>query len=237
MIGPIEIFQMAGAFLLGMLVRFLFLVAVIAVFSLPIVLLYGIMQGWSSLREHLAGFVRVGGLLFAPARRYASNHLWLASDRRGGGVKVGLDDLARRLFPHAESISVVRADSRIVAGDPLAEIVLPGGRRASIPSPISGRIVEANAEVLAHPSLLEKDPFEKGWLLRLVPDDEAWRLLPTGAEARRWLLSEEHRLSGLFERELGFAAADGGELVGPAAALLSAAAWKRLVHEIMGNQG
>ena len=56
----VEILQMAGAFVLAVLVRLLLLGLVVALFSVPIVLFYGLALGWGTLREHLAGFIRVG---------------------------------------------------------------------------------------------------------------------------------------------------------------------------------
>ncbi len=235
MFNPIEILQLTGVIIVGLILRVLFFVVVVALFSTPIVLFYGIVHGWGALREHLSGFVRVGGLLFAPKRKYSSNHLWLAPDGSGGGLRLGLDDLASRLFPHARSIDVVPANSQVAAGEPLARILLSEGRSATISSPVSARVLGANPAVVSDPSLLERDPFEQGWLLRLAPDDEAWRLLRTGAEARRWLASESKRLSRLFEGELGYAAADGGELVGPAATLLPIASWEKIVCSMTGK--
>jgi glycine cleavage system H protein len=34
-------------------------------------------------------------------------------------------------------------------------------------APVAGEVVEANAELEAHPELINQDPFGKGWLVRL----------------------------------------------------------------------
>jgi glycine cleavage system H protein len=38
-------------------------------------------------------------------------------------------------------------------------------------SPITGEIVEVNADVKSKPELVNEDPFTGGWLVRVKPDD------------------------------------------------------------------
>ena len=37
--------------------------------------------------------------------------------------------------------------------------------------PMSGKVLEVNEEAQANPSLVEKDPYFKGWLYRILPSD------------------------------------------------------------------
>ena len=85
------------------------------------------------------------------------------------------------------------------------------------------------------PSLLERSPYHRGWLVAIRPLGDAWRSLISGNEAREWLASEEHRLGHLLECELGMAAADGGDLVIPPGESLSNEAWERVVDGILGS--
>jgi glycine cleavage system H lipoate-binding protein len=36
---------------------------------------------------------------------------------------------------------------------------------------MSGKILEVNADVQSNPSLVEKDPYFRGWLYRILPSD------------------------------------------------------------------
>jgi hypothetical protein len=52
--------------------------------------------------------------------------------------------------------------------------------------------------------------------------------LPTGEAAESWIRRESSRFSRFLEEQLGFAAADGGELVAPAPWLIGESGWKAL---------
>jgi glycine cleavage system H lipoate-binding protein len=41
---------------------------------------------------------------------------------------------------------------------------------------VSGRIIESNEELLHNMSILEKDPYFKGWIYRLIPTDIEYQL-------------------------------------------------------------
>jgi glycine cleavage system H protein len=230
-----EILIAAGVFLAGLLLRAALFVGIFALLALPVVLVLGATLGWDRLREKAAGLARVGGVLFAPHRRYTPGHAWLVPDRVGGGLRVGLDDLARRLFPGVQGVLLARPGAELASGDTLAEIILPGERRVAIPAPFAAKVISDNDSLLSNPSLFEKEPFGRGWLLRLAPKDDSWKSFPREGEAKSWLLAEEIKLARLFESELGYAAADGGELIGPAATLLPPETWRKVVREMLGT--
>jgi len=40
-------------------------------------------------------------------------------------------------------------------------------------SPVSGQVIEINADLIDHPELVNEDPFDKGWIIRLTMSDAA----------------------------------------------------------------
>ena len=42
---------------------------------------------------------------------------------------------------------------------------------SDIYSPIAGVVVEVNQDVIDNPELVNEDPFERGWLIRVTMDD------------------------------------------------------------------
>jgi glycine cleavage system H protein len=42
---------------------------------------------------------------------------------------------------------------------------------SEIYSPISGTVTKLNSELESHPELVNKSPYDKGWLIELKPDD------------------------------------------------------------------
>ena len=227
----LEFFQSAGIFLLGLLVRLALLVAVIAVFAIPVLVLYGLSIAFRWMRERQLGLVDVNGLELADARYYAPGHAWL-SRRRGGRLRVGLDDLAQHLLPHATGVQLPRPGSPLAEGLPAVTITC-GLRTATIPAPITGTVTAVNEALSENPDLLHTSPYSRGWLFTMKPATASYLGLPTRGSARTWFQKEEGRLSSFLEGELGLAAADGGELVVPAPALLSEEKWRALVSSFL----
>jgi hypothetical protein len=67
----------------------------------------------------------------------------------------------------------------------------------------------------------------------IAPAEGALAALPQGDDAEQWLRSESARWNRFVEERLGFAAADGGELVAPAPWLVGEEGWKALVEAFL----
>ena len=96
--------------------------------------------------------------------RYTKDHEWIrvegdeavvgitqyAADQLGDIVFVELPDAGRSLEQHATFgvVESVKAVSDLFA-------------------PVSGEVVEANGELAAKPELVNSDPYEAGWMLRV----------------------------------------------------------------------
>ncbi len=161
----------------------------------------------------------------------APNHTWL-SPRRDGTLTVGVDEIAQRILPSATAVELPRRGMRVHRGDPI--VVIRAGRRAvRIGSPVDGTVAAVNRRLRREPQLLKDEPYGRGWLYRIESDDETWKKLPSGLWADTWLLAETRRLASFVEDELGVAAADGGELVAPAPALLGEEGWNKVVSAFL----
>jgi glycine cleavage system H lipoate-binding protein len=225
---PLEFLQLAGIFLAGVVVRMLAFLLVLAVCTLPIIAVWAIWTAFQKLRDRRIGLVDLGGLELAEAHHYAPGHTWL--ERKGGGtVRVGLDEIAGRLLHAPTSVTLPRPGTILAAGLPAATVNC-GGRSASINAPVSGTVVPA---VQRDPSILEDSRYRNGWLFSMKPATASFLTLPTGAAARSWFQDETARFSHALETELGLLAADGGELVVEAPALLSEEKWQHLVGEFL----
>jgi glycine cleavage system H lipoate-binding protein len=201
----------------------------------PVLVVWGLVQAAEGavkwLRARRLGLVEIEGILFAASRRYAPTHAWL-DERRGGNLRVGLDDLAGHLVDRVTAVDLPRIGSAVAAGRPVVTVFC-GARTAVIPAAVTGTIVAVNERVGKHPSLLRSSPYEKGWLYTVRPASDAYRSLPTGYDAQAWFRGEEARLARFFEGELGLAAADGGELILPPSVLLSEEKWRQAVSSFL----
>lgn len=223
----------AGIFLLGLLLRLLVFAAVLTVVALPVLLAIGGVEGWAALRRRLLGVTRVGALLWRPDVRYAPGHTWVARGR-GERVRVGLDDLARRLLPPQVRVTLPRVGARVDRGERVAGLQADG-YEASVLAPLTGVVARVNRRVARDPTLLVRDPYVRGWLVEVVPADAAHERLPAGDAARRWLAEEGARLERALEEALGYAMADGGELVLPAPRLLGSGEWLKVTRAFLAR--
>jgi hypothetical protein len=83
-------------------------------------------------------------------------------------------------------------------------------------SPVDGRVLSVNHEVIDHPELVQTDPYGQGWLFRIRPYNLYHNLrdLLSGVEARVWMEEEIRQLSGELEPSGALPhAADGGRMI------------------------
>jgi glycine cleavage system H lipoate-binding protein len=220
MATALDILQVLGSFLVGVVGRAgVFLVAALAL-AAPALVLALVWRAVAARRGHgVSGEIRL-----------APNHTWVAP--RGRGIAVGVDEIAQRILPSATALELPRAGMEVHRGDPIA-VVRAGKRAIRIGAPVDGRVVAVNRRVRRNPALVKEDPYGAGWLFLLEPRDDGWRSLPVGERARTWLAAERRRLALCVEERLGIAAADGGELLEPAPALLGEEGWNEVVAKFL----
>jgi glycine cleavage system H lipoate-binding protein len=215
----LNMLEAVGAFIAGLVGRFgLFFLAGL----LMVVPAYLLAVAWRRL------VLRGGSPEVAPAEaRFAPGHTWLAP-REKGRVAVGIDEVAGLILPSATAVELPARGMVVHCGDPIA-IIRAGKRVVRIGAPCDGTVVAVNGSARRDPSLVKSDPYGRGWLFAVEPANEDWTKLPGGTMGEAWLETERRRLARFIDEELGLAAADGGELVAPAPALLGEEGWRRLV--------
>ncbi len=202
----------AAILVAGLAVRFAFAAAVLAVLvALLLPFLYA-GEGLRRLWRRAEGFASVGGLTWRTGTYYAPTHAWLRA--RAGQLRVGLDDLAGRLLRTIDSIALPTVGTVLQAGDALLTLG-SGGRGLVIPAPVSGTVTRVNRSLLEQPQAVVEDPYGRGWLIEMEPENERYRSLARDGDARDWMSQEAVRLSYALEKATGILAADGGELVVP----------------------
>jgi glycine cleavage system H protein len=226
-----DVLQGTGIFAAGLLARlglFLVLLAALAVPALVLIV------AWRALRDAWHRKVTLrheGSVGFRPDVRHTAGHTWM-QERRGGQLRLGIDDVARRLLTTPQRVLLPRAGAHVVAGQPLVDVIT-GGRPAAVVAPVDGTVRHVNTVLDTAPGLLRDEPYFDGWLVEVEPDS-GWRskAIP---DPGAWLNRELARLTRLVEHELGMAAADGGEPSRPPVEALTDEQWGRVAAELLGT--
>lgn len=219
----IEILEGLGTFLVGTAGRLgVFLVAGLAL-AVPAL---AIALAWRAVERRRRPANELG-----LEAHVSPGHTWLAP-RRDGSVTVGVDEIASAILPSATAVDLPRPGMEVHRGDPIA-VIHAGKRTVRIAAPADGVVERVNRTLGRNPSLVKDEPYRGGWLFAMAPANDGWKELPGGLRADTYILAERRRLSRFLEEELGLAAADGGELVAPAPALLGDEGWEKVVAEFL----
>ena len=98
---------------------------------------------------------------------YAS---WMFEER-DGSVLIGVCDLFLKTIESVKEIELQKPEEEVMQGISCISITSITERTHKVLSPVSGRIVEVNENLLANLSLIEKDPYFEGWVYRVIPTD------------------------------------------------------------------
>lgn len=232
MTAAIEFLRGIGIFVGGLVARDLVFVAAAAALVVPALVVALVIHAVRRRRERALGLRRVAGLSFRADAFYAPGHTWLRRRDGRGTLELGVDDLAQRLVPSVTAVDLPRPGATFAKGDAIA--VLHAGRReVRIQAPVGGTVAAVNGAVERDPGLVKRDGHRRGWLVAFAPADPSFADLPRGDAAEGWLKREAARWTRLLEDQLGFAAADGGNLVAPAPAALGEEGWEKLTKAFL----
>lgn len=120
-------------------------------------------------------------------------HLW-ARRESDGRVVVGIDVLGLENLGELAFVSLGKVRQLVRRGESLGSLEA-AKMTGEVASPIGGRIVARNDDVLANPRLVNDDPYGAGWLVVLEPDDwesDACQLLH-GEAVAPWVEGELKR--------------------------------------------
>ena len=103
--------------------------------------------------------------------QYTRSHEWV---RRlpNGQVEVGITHHAQEALGDLVFVEVPPMGGAVTAGEACA--VVESVKAASdVYSPVSGRVIASNDDLVQRPELLNQDPYGAGWLIRVALDASA----------------------------------------------------------------
>ncbi len=99
---------------------------------------------------------------------YSSDHEWVRME--GSLARIGITDYAQDALGDVVYVEVPTAGAVVGAGDKISEVESTKSV-SDIYAPVSGTVVEVNAELADHPERLNEAPYGKGWICVLEPSE------------------------------------------------------------------
>jgi glycine cleavage system H protein len=167
---------------------------------------------------------------------YHQGHSWVMP-QGAELVKVGVDDFAQRLVGSTDKISLPKVGSHIAQGDVGWKLGIDT-KTIDMLSPVTGDVVAVNKDIVRNPTLINQDPYGKGWLIMVKPDNQRATVknLLTGKLATAWMEKTADTLRERMGGELGVVYQDGGLPVSGIAKALSPDAWDKMAGEFFLTQ-
>lgn len=126
--------------------------------------------------------------------KYTKDHEWANYDEEEGVVTVGISDYAQEKIGDITFVELPEEGDEVERGTSFAEIEHHKGVE-EVYSPLTGRVFEVNSALSDAPELINQDPYDAGWLVKIEPANPAELDGLMDAEAY------EEYVSGLQEEE------------------------------------
>lgn len=97
------------------------------------------------------------------------HYLWYTENE--GVITIGLNEDGLEDITEIVEIDLPQEQDEVDADSPLGTIDTDDGQ-LDIFSPVKGTVIEVNSQVLEDPELIQEDPYEEGWLIRIETTEE-----------------------------------------------------------------
>lgn len=216
---------------------------VIIAFLLLIVPFWMIINRRFSIKHQLSQLeVLTADVLRIPKGFYFSkNHSW-AYLEKSGLAKIGVDDFLLKVVGSTYFKPSVDKGSYVKKGQVIAEII-QNDKNMQIKSPVTGFIENINTRMVEDPTLLNTDPYSKGWMYMIKPEN--WKIETVDCyladEAYEWIKAELARLKdflavGIHKTTavpVGVAYQEGGEIKQNVLSDMDARIWSEFQQEFL----
>lgn len=119
--------------------------------------------------------------------KYTKSHEWVRP-LPDGNLEIGITDHAQSALGDLVFVEVPEPGKTLKAGDTFA--VVESVKAASdVYTPVAGTVVEGNAALGGQPELINSEPYQGGWIMRIKPAGAPTGLL-TAAEYQAHLAAE-----------------------------------------------
>ncbi|MEX0988465.1 MAG: glycine cleavage system protein H [Bacteroidales bacterium] len=167
---------------------------------------------------------------------YNRNHTWTYLER-SGEARVGVDDLLLHITGGV-SVDFLRSEGEKINQGELIARFSRDNKKLDIASPISGKIQKFNASIAEKEGLINMDPYGKGWICKVKPDNWKKETLNSkiDEEAVEWSKEELSRCKDFLATvagQTGTVLQEGGELTDFPLAELPGEIWNKFQSEFL----
>jgi glycine cleavage system H protein len=99
---------------------------------------------------------------------YTKEHEWVRVE--GTNCRIGVTDYAQNSLHEIVYVDLPKVGAKVAQMQSLGTVESVKAV-ADVYSPISGVVLEVNSELSDAPELVNKSPYEKGWITIITPDD------------------------------------------------------------------
>ena len=96
--------------------------------------------------------------------KFSAAHVWVRNE--GSEAVLGLSEYLQDLMGEITTLELPDLGDVLRAGKRMGHVESDDAS-SPIEAPISGEVVEVNAEAIENPELINSDPYVSGWLLRV----------------------------------------------------------------------
>lgn len=100
---------------------------------------------------------------------YTDEHEWI--QQLDGRVRIGISDFAQDQLGDIVYVELPEIGSRVAKEDILVEVESTKSV-GEVYAPVAGEIVAVNESVSTSPELVNKSPYDEGWLVEIKPDED-----------------------------------------------------------------
>ena len=106
--------------------------------------------------------------MYPTDRQYTTGHEWISIS--GKTARIGITDYAQDQLGDVVFVELPDVGQVFEAGAQFGSIESVKAV-SDLMSPVTGEVIEVNAEVKSKPELVNEDSYSAGWLIRVKPDD------------------------------------------------------------------
>jgi glycine cleavage system H protein len=129
-------------------------------------------------------------MTYPPSYRYTTQHEWI--DAKDGVGTIGITDYAQHELGDVVFVELPKPGAKVQAGKSFGTVESVKAV-SEIYAPVSGEVVEANADLEATPEKLNSDPHKSAWLIRVKLADQAELAKLMDAKVYEAFISEKNK--------------------------------------------